>query len=861
MPDDHLNPMRAPGPDASGAGPRLRYAVVGLALVLVVAAYLAGAPGLDAPWIVGDEYLFIADNPDVTGEGRREPLWWRCVQIFGHVHGDLYQPVPIFTYALEWALWGEQRVFFMRQTDVLLHALNGLLLWAVLYQLLHRLRPSTARAPTVLAWGLAMLWALHPTLVIAYAADMGRTHVLSGTFALASLLLHLRALDTRRWPPFIAAIVALILAMMSKAVVGWIGLILVLEWALLGLRATLRSPRIYIIAAICAAFALLTLYTSKQAGLIADSQLALFGDPISRSVLAVWIYLRNVVAPLGQLSTWYLSDIRTSWSYPLVWLGVLLTAAGVAVTLWTARKPSIRGVAIGLVWFAALLLPVIGVVGGRAAAAQDRYLYQPLMGLMLALGTLLATRIAGVRSAGNRVRTGIFLGIAMPVCLAMLIHDRRLCYDARDTLRRAERVARLNPDDPRATENLAIAHSFDYTHGASRPRDTQPDDLLARFRQTLLQAVALSDTRPQYFLGPADRAAFHRRISYQLWLAGFFEDSLEQARHAHDFEPEAPLTWLRLAHAYRSLERWDEARQAYRKLESVLTADDPDHAARLVEFGDLLLHRFDEPGQALQKYRQALTNPNIAPQVWTLATLGRARCEVLAGEGLRGLQLAQEVLARQPDRLDAWEIIALYHLRSHHWQDATRVYTAILQRSPTYYDALRGFHEVCVQTGRYRDAALAWDAALHYAPGVPPFQAYLVWSAAVADDESAPQMADALLEIAPNNRFACLARMLLAIRANDVELALVWIQSARTGAALPEARELLRAAETLHLMAEREELPPEAALAEAALRIARGNNAKAAELLDAYLESFPSSRWREQAEQLRSEAAAGEPMP
>ena len=861
MADDELNPTEVPVPDASGTDPRRRYGVLALAVVLVVAAYVAGSPSLDAPWIVGDEYLFIADNSDVTGAGRREPMLWRCVQIFGHVHGDLYQPVPIFTYALEWTLWGEQRVFFMRQTDLLLHALNGLLLWAVLRQLLRRLRPSAGRAPTVLAWGLAMLWTLHPTLVIAYAADMGRTHLLSGTFALASLLLHLRALDSQRWPLFIAAVVALMLAMMSKAVVGWIGLILVVEWALLGLRATLRSPRVYVVAAICLFFALLTLHTSKQAGLIADSQLALFGDPIARSLLAVWIYLRNVVAPLWQLSTWYLSDIRTSWSYPLVWVGVLLTATGVAVTLWTARKPSTRGVAVGLVWFAALLLPVIGVVGGRAAAAQDRYLYQPLMGLMLAVGILVARSIASGRPGIARVRTGIFLGLAMPICLAMLVHDRRLCHDARDTLRRAERVARLNPDDPRATENLAIAHSFDYTHDAPRQEDAQQDDLLERFRETLLQAASLSDTRPEFFLGPADRAAFHRRISYQLWLAGFFEDSLEQARHAQGFEPDAPLTWLRLAHAYRSLQRWDEARQAYQKLESVLTEDDPDRAMRLVEFGDLLLRRFNEPGQAVEKYRQALANSEIAPQVRTLATLGRARCEVLAGEGLRGLRLAEGVLRDQPGNLESWEVIALYHLRSHHWEDATLAYAAILKRSPTHYDALRGFHEVCVQTGRYRDAALAWDAALEYAPEFRPFQAYLVWSAALADEESAPQMADALLEIDPNNRFACLARMLLAIRANDVEQALDWIRSARAGTALPQARELLRAAETVHLMAERKELLPEAAIAEAALRLARGNSAKAGDLLDEYLEHSPDSRWREQVERLRGEAAGGEPRP
>src|SRR5262245_4335054 len=105
---------------ASQALPFLVRILLGLALFAGIA--WVGSPRLDAPWIQGDERIFIANNPDVTGAGRSEPLLLRVMEIFFHRHEDLYQPIPIATYAIEWAVWGSQRVFFIRQTDVLLHA-------------------------------------------------------------------------------------------------------------------------------------------------------------------------------------------------------------------------------------------------------------------------------------------------------------------------------------------------------------------------------------------------------------------------------------------------------------------------------------------------------------------------------------------------------------------------------------------------------------------------------------------------------------------------------------------------------------------------------------------------------------------
>lgn len=836
---------------------RRRWWLLGLALVAGV--LVVGSPALDAPWILGDEHIFIVNNPDVTGSQPTTPTGFRWLDIFLHTHEDLYQPVTIFTYAVEQALWGERRLTVTRLTDVLIHAVNALLLWAVLQALLRRLC-ADGNATVTVAWALALVWALHPMLVGTYAADMGRTHLLAATFTFLSLLFHLRSLEPRGWPWFVAAYVALLLAMLNKPMVGWIIVAFVLEWVLIGLRRTLCSARVYLIGILCAGFALLTLWTTKETFLLDESPLPIFGDPVARAALGLWIYLRNFVAPLGWLSVWYPPDINTGWSHPAVWAGTIATlVAGVGALLAT-RQRRWRGVAAGLVWYWAMWLPISGLVGARVLAAQDRYMYQPVVGLLLALGIGL-THWVSRRPDGTRFRTGTVLVVAVMLGVVAMPWDRRLCRDARSTLRRAERTVQHHPNDPRVREFLAATYDFCRDHvtlKSPKPDPKRFGDLMAK---ALRRAAELAEQHPQYFAHDRSRAEFHRRLSFNFWKIDRYEDSLTQARRAQDFEPEAPMTWVRLAHAYRGLGRWEEALRAHQKLEEIMPKDAPDRGLRTVEMADLLLNRFDDPSKALYKYREALAIPDLKHQAQRVAILGAARCEVLAGKGSDGYELALTVFRAEPDNLEAARVIALYHLRSHHWEQADRAYRGILKQYPTDYESLRGFQNVCTNSGNWRDAAFAWQDARELDPDNPIFRSYFVWAAACAAEEPAGKWADDLLDGSPDNRFGCLARMLLAIRAGDFEQAREWVRRARQGPSLPLAREFVRAEATLELMIERDELPPDAVIIQATLSAETGDMGRGRRLIRSYLDATPHSPWRDLAAKVLTQELHAETAP
>ncbi|RMF82725.1 MAG: hypothetical protein D6744_05760, partial [Planctomycetota bacterium] len=131
---------------------RRRAVRLAAATALIALALITGGRRIDAPWIQGDEYMFIVHNPDVTGDGREEPFWRRCADIFTHVHNDLYQPIPILTYAIEWRIWGADSAAPMRLADLLIHAINAVLIWRLLARLLLRPGDAPDTAVEALCW-------------------------------------------------------------------------------------------------------------------------------------------------------------------------------------------------------------------------------------------------------------------------------------------------------------------------------------------------------------------------------------------------------------------------------------------------------------------------------------------------------------------------------------------------------------------------------------------------------------------------------------------------------------------------------------------------------------------------------------
>ncbi len=848
--------IEPPHSGAHGPSPR-RGLWLGLGVLLVTVIVAVGMPGLGSPWIQGDEHIFIVRNPDVTGAGRGDPLWLRCLKVFGHTHEDLYQPITIVSYAIEWSLYGPRRVALMRLTDVLLQACCALLVWIVLARLLEKLAALQPVYALGIGWSAALLWAVHPAFVTTFAADMGRTHLLATVLLLLSVLAQLKAIeqDSMRWS--LVTVVCVVAAWLNKAHVAWVAVVFVLDALLAGWTHAWRRGRLWALAAVAVVLAVVTYRTTERTLLIESDPMPVFGDPSARAALAWYLHIQHLITPDGQIAVWYPPDIRTHWQNPRVWIGLLLFVATITAAAVALRNRRWRAAGLGLVWAVTIWLPVSGLIAFRVHAVSDRYFYLPAVGLLLALASVVA---ALIRQAPNPRAMLVAIGALSTLLAAAAVpFDMRLVREYRSTLSRAARLVQLNPQDPRVVEVLAAAYDFGRDHPT--PEGWPTPTWLNGMQQAIDEAVRLAEAHPEYFPTPHAKAAFYRRLSYALWRIARYTQSLRLAEKAREIEPDSPLTWLRIAHAQRSLGRWPEARQAYQRLESLLPEDEPQLGLRLVEFGDLLLKHFGDVTAARQRFERALEREDLTPEARRVALVGLARCALLSGRLERAEVLAREALDLEPDNTEAARVIGICLLASQRWREAYALYGKLCEALPTDYEALRGFTVACTRLGRFADMTAAWRFAAAQRTDDPLYAGFAAWASACGHSPDAGKIAKAVLERWPQNRAALLARLLLSVRAQDATAALDWLDQARAAPAIPAGRLFERTAHVLDAWHEAGSLDSAGELVRAALWMAAGRPDLARPLLDAVRSDALSPKLLERVHALLAPATAPATQP
>src|SRR5205814_2373936 len=142
-----------------------------------LAAYL---PALEAGFVWDDDDHVTANTTLQSVDGLRR-IWFEPGAV------PQYYPLTFTSLWLDHHLWGLEPVGY-HLVNVLLHGLNAALLWLVLRRL---------RLPG--AWVVAAVFALHPIQVESVAWITERKNVLSGSFALAAVLVWGAGPSRRAW--------------------------------------------------------------------------------------------------------------------------------------------------------------------------------------------------------------------------------------------------------------------------------------------------------------------------------------------------------------------------------------------------------------------------------------------------------------------------------------------------------------------------------------------------------------------------------------------------------------------------------------------------------------------------------------
>jgi len=456
--------------------------VAGIYLV-AIACYL---PAMDGKFLWDDDY-YVSQNVALRkGLDGLQQLW------LGVFPNPKAYPVGIQYYPVtHTSFWLQTRFHDWRNdlnpipfhlVNVLLHATSAWLVWTILRKL---------RIPGALL--AAGLFLLHPVQVESVAWITERKNVLSGMFALLSLLMYLQyigfielrknphapprtkkdggidfSLPPEPWKIYTLSLLPFVLGLLSKSVIGVLpAVILLIVWWRMG-RVTVKDvlPLIpYFLLALAAG--IWTGYFEREViGAQGPEWAFTLTDRVALAGRAVWFYLLKLLLPVN-LAFMYERWKIEAWQVIFAFAAIAIIAA-----LFLARVKIGRGpVVLGLI-FVGTLFPALGFVNylpQRYSFVADHFQYHASIAVFIGVAYL-ATRY--LKNAAN-------WGFIVLVPLAGLTLMQSRIYEDRETLWKD--TVRKTPSSWMAWNNLGKALLDrgalpDAEHAYQQSLDRRPDN-------------------------------------------------------------------------------------------------------------------------------------------------------------------------------------------------------------------------------------------------------------------------------------------------------------------------------------------------------------------------------------------------
>jgi len=410
------------------------------ALVLFGATVWLFWPAASFDYINFDDPQYVSANPYVRQGLTAISARWA----FTSVHESYWIPLTWLSYMVDASLLGPKAGSY-HVTNIILHALNAVLLFLVLSRMTRRWWPSLF---------VAALFAWHPLRVESVAWITERKDVLSALFWLLGMGLYDRYVRRQSVTRFLPVFLCMLLGLLAKPMMVTFPFVLLLldYWPLnragdTAQEAVRRLPRLLLEKAplfvLAVVFGVITMRTQAADDAVKSLAQIPLATRLADVSVAYLFYVGKLIWPTN-LAIVY-SDLLARWPVAILsWLtllGVTWMALG-----WRRRIPAFP---VGWFWFLGVLVPVIGFVRVGTVHVADRFTYIPSIGVAVALTWVSATFVK------DRRRVGMLIS-ALLLILCMGATRKYLCYWA-NTEQIFQRALDINPVNPIAFEGMGRA--------------------------------------------------------------------------------------------------------------------------------------------------------------------------------------------------------------------------------------------------------------------------------------------------------------------------------------------------------------------------------------------------------------------
>jgi protein O-mannosyl-transferase len=564
-----------------------------ICVFLAVVVFLTLSPTLHNGFISYDDPAYVTQNPHVnTGI-----TWPNIVWAFGGAHASNWHPLTWVSLQLDGAFYRLTPAGY-HLTSLSLHVANVLLLFLWLSGVTG-LRGRSAF--------VALAFGLHPVHVESVAWVAERKDVLSTLFWMLTLLAYTAYVRRPGALRYLAVAALFTAGLLSKPMLVTLPfLLLLLDWW--PLRRKENWPRLVLeklpLVALAALSAAVTIWAQGQGGsLIALDRLPL-GLRLANAAISYIRYLGETFWPV---------DLAVFYPFPAggipAWK-VDGSVATLALATWLAYRARHRRpwLMTGWCWYVLTLLPVIGIVQVGMQAMADRYLYVPMIGLLIAI-----LWQAGEVFQGSQQRTRIVVmigamaacGFVLGICAVLSWRQAQVWQDGVTLFTHAIQV----------TEGNFVAHD---NLGVELDRLGRSEDALAEYRETL-------GIRPEDRHGEENFAQASFAKGERLLGQGDLNGALAAFRDGLRYRPRNALALMSLGVA---LARSGQPVEAGKAFEDSLRAD-PSSVEAHYDLG-LVRQALGAYSKALESYDAALRlKPEFgeaqAARAAVLYALGRYR--------------------------------------------------------------------------------------------------------------------------------------------------------------------------------------------------------------------------------------------
>jgi tetratricopeptide (TPR) repeat protein len=635
--------------------------------IVATAAIIVGRPTLGGAFLSGDDHRLILDHYLVT-----HPSAKSAMELMTIVHGDLYQPLPMLSFQANYAMSsrdaeGKVSPRAFHWTNVLLHAVNA----AMVFLLMSRV--AECRRIGLLT---GLFFAVHPFAIEAVAWIGGRMVLLMSFFALLCWLIRTSPRGAGLVGSLVAGL-AWLCSLASKVLpTGPMAGALMEGQCRHELRkSTLRfHGACLVMAVIAGAYAL---RTTRAYGVMEDTGAG--GSFVLLLAAAIRYYLGNYILPV-RLSPWVPEPSGES-----AWINITMAVGGTMLLFGIARAAWGREgrAAVGILIFVVLLAPFLITSAARSTVAADRYMYLPIMGLHLALASLLVRLWDILLLQRRRLVLAATIGTLFVGTLIGFWQFESLVMAEvwRDSISRDRRSMEIHPDDVRSHARLAVALCDSSDHAG---------------------ALGVVDKARKRWKDDPRLAVAAGRVELKL---GNHAAAIAELRKAVDVRPgDLPARhWLAIA--LSTAKRTDEAIEEYR----TILRRNPGYLPALTTLGNLLLQssKLDE---AAELFKDALRINNH--DLTALHAMGII--EMRRENWPASIEYFRRALVEDPDRREwpAWINYAVCLTRLERYDEALAEYDRLVERHPDIRELRANRAAVLVTVGRVKDAENEYRALL-----------------------------------------------------------------------------------------------------------------------------------------------------